>query len=502
MSTDRPIHRVESLNADQQRILKRAGINTFRELAETYQIAPRPDELLDAIKLTPGPERSAFVQSLTPFLAPVAKSDRRYAMGCLFRDRSQAKAAPDLIHDELRALSIPSEASLAGEGRASGVRHQEQRGTCVAMAATKVLEILYGRGVQFSPQYLYWRMKEHAGFPDYDGAFADHALNVLEDYGCCLESTFPYKSCVCEGSQKRCAPRRRPPIPCDPVQGADPGEQVHVAARAYRTARGFLSSKYTLHSRAEVDLKGEWVALLDQLAGNEVADNVLLAKAAISGASGVAPRPVVGSFMVFDSCQRGPTRRTGRFILPLPGEEESGGGHAMAVVGYWDDPKPLRDELDPDFWPGGGYLIVQNSWGESWGHESPDGPGLGRIPYAYAHNFLMEIAMPVLSGEEASLKFGGRRQAAAAAQPQAAPSFCQECGAALTPGGRFCGGCGVSTVPAPPQPAVAKLPPVPAAESPLEALKRKNAERMARIKGDIASRNDSLEERLGRRKPR
>ena len=55
------------------------------------------------------------------------------------------------------------------------------------------------------------------------------------------------------------------------------------------------------------------------------------------------------------------------------------GGHAMLAVGYVDEPIVA----------GGGYLLVRNSWAETWAWEG-EHPGYAKIPYAYIENFCSE----------------------------------------------------------------------------------------------------------------
>ncbi len=74
---------------------------------------------------------------------------------------------------------------------------------------------------------------------------------------------------------------------------------------------------------------------------------------------------VVFGFAVFESFQS--ITDTGYMLMPEYGEQLLG-WHAVFVCGYKDDA----------LWPGGGYLIVKNSWGDDWGNR-----GYFYMPYDY-----------------------------------------------------------------------------------------------------------------------
>jgi C1A family cysteine protease len=82
--------------------------------------------------------------------------------------------------------------------------------------------------------------------------------------------------------------------------------------------------------------------------------------------------PVYKSWM-----NSGVVRKYGNITVPLPGEVPETIGHAVALVGFSDDPQ----------FAGGGYFIVRNSWGMNWATASALGVGYGTIPYRYISNY-------------------------------------------------------------------------------------------------------------------
>jgi C1A family cysteine protease len=75
-------------------------------------------------------------------------------------------------------------------------------------------------------------------------------------------------------------------------------------------------------------------------------------------------------FKVYESFETEEMAQTGRMSMPKANEQLLG-GHAVFCCGYVDD-------ID---WPGGGYLIIKNSWGVGWGDA-----GFFYLPYAYAED--------------------------------------------------------------------------------------------------------------------
>ena len=72
-------------------------------------------------------------------------------------------------------------------------------------------------------------------------------------------------------------------------------------------------------------------------------------------------------FKVYESFESQAVAQTGKMPMPQA-NEKSLGGHAVFAAGYQTDPQS----------PGGGYLIIKNSWGARWGDK-----GYFCMPFAY-----------------------------------------------------------------------------------------------------------------------
>lgn len=104
-----------------------------------------------------------------------------------------------------------------------------------------------------------------------------------------------------------------------------------------------------------------------------------------------AKKPVGISIPVYNSWySSAQTTKTGAITMRL-GSEPSVGGHAVCLVGYQDSATA----------PGGGYFIVRNSWGLTWGSQCVYGAGYGTIPYQYITNENTEAFGPMsIAAEE------------------------------------------------------------------------------------------------------
>ena len=205
------------------------------------------------------------------------------------------------------------------------IRNQGSRGTCVAFALTSIQDYyrrLHGvANPNWSEQHLYHEIKLIDGSPAACGTWQSKGAIVLANRGQCREVIWAYN----------------PNLPCN-NNGVMPAT-ARPDALHYRLNLSALSAK-----------------------------NVALIRSALS-----TRRPVGISIPVFNSWyQSAATRRSGQITMPLAGEAQVG-GHAVCLVGFQD----LASA------PGGGYFVLRNSWGTTWGSLNPYGAGYGIIPYAY-----------------------------------------------------------------------------------------------------------------------
>ncbi len=205
-----------------------------------------------------------------------------------------------------------------------GIRH-----TCVAFTLVAMYQHATGDTSDLSEQFLYWACKEYDGIPTIKGTLPDKAMAVLRDVGVCAETLWPY---VAEQQAS---------------EGQGPPPDAAVQDAQNRRITGFSGLTFKDVRQIKAALAAGKAVLL----GLPIHEHWL------------------GSWQ---------SRTLGKVRHPLPGENTNMGGHAMCAVGYRDDPSA----------PGGGYFIVRNSWGTTWGSDNLDGAGHAHIPYrvVFDHN--------------------------------------------------------------------------------------------------------------------
>jgi Papain family cysteine protease len=203
------------------------------------------------------------------------------------------------------------------------VLDQGRRNTCVAFTMVAMYQVLSGDSTDLSEQFLFWACKQFDGQPDDPrGTTPEAAIQALKKYGICLESDWAYSS---------------EPIMGNVGHGPPPHGTEAAAITRQIISGGSLDSTKSMAIR---------IALTE---GHPV----------------LLGLPCYGFWN-----NSGQARRGGRVRKQLPGEIVRG-GHAVCAVGYRDDQAA----------PGGGYIIIRNSWGTDWGSENADGVGYGHVPY-------------------------------------------------------------------------------------------------------------------------
>lgn len=295
-------------------------------------------------------------------------------------------------HAGVRTRSFPASSSL--QSRMPPVYQQSMRGTCVANAATALVEYYEDCKARLSIQFLHemtktvernWidgnldalakgesvdpefgtrfasqvaqirltsdangvgspaaqaflnafarQIKSHFGIQA--GSSIRHCFDAIRDYGVCRYSLWPYANVQ---TDEVAANASFPP-------GSKEDAQKHR----------ILTGLYILRSPNNVD---------------EI-------RGIIAGANARRPMPVCVGLALFEGCDK----ETFEFpeVVESEGRYVSGnamkGVHEMLIVGYEDNPKA----------PGGGWFTVRNSWGADWGKN-----GYGRVPYAYVECFCTE----------------------------------------------------------------------------------------------------------------
>lgn len=211
------------------------------------------------------------------------------------------------------------------------IKNQGNRGTCVAFSLTATneyhqMKLKNGR-YDLSEQHLYFEAKQLDGNNECGTTIAN-AIKVLSSKGQCREQFWAY----------------RPTTDCN--EHGDKPILADLDSQSFKAACLELNSQ----------------------------DIEIFKAAIISGGFISFSIPVFSSWLNSNE-----VNRTGRITLPLP-DEPSIGGHAMTIIGFQND----------DNFPGEGFFLIRNSWGQSWAKDSPYGQGLGILPFKYIKDHCWE----------------------------------------------------------------------------------------------------------------
>lgn len=310
------------------------------------------------------------------------RDEEWYAMAALEEPLSFGLLAEEI--EQIQGFSAPGVSPTATEElprrvnlpkqypeRFHDIRNQNPRGTCVAFTVTALHEYIHSQiqgqlSPRLSEEFLYWaaRNEQHSRDPStchQCGTFLGDALQALLRFGQCREEVVPY----------------RDQLPCN-LSFAE-GDVKDSSFLCRNNCK--YGDEWAYLATGEVAPRIGADAVIWKLDGWRIIR--LFAVQDIKRVLHVG-YPVAIGVPCYVSLQSPTSRHSGAITVPFQREMDDHryqlGWHAVLVVGYENDEPGVAPTT-----PGGGYFILRNSWGRSWGDESPAGhpAGHGMIPYAY-----------------------------------------------------------------------------------------------------------------------
>ncbi|NRA45819.1 MAG: hypothetical protein HRU09_12750 [Oligoflexales bacterium] len=261
----------------------------------------------------------------------------------------------DIDHEK---LGIPNKAVLSGFVSGTNIKNQGERGTCVAFALNAAVELLIKQSegeTDLSEQNTYLQAKQLTDSWTYAGLAPEFTIEqfVNERRPFVLESAWPYnpKGMDCSAYQQD-----HPEATCSQTEAQGGGESQQEADPQVSESQGFIIKEahqlFASVGRVKQAIAQDYPVVLGVNANHDF--NLVFYNQARKHS---IKNGVVSWVFKDDAC--------GKSVC----------GHALLAVGYHDDP-----EVE-----GGGYLIVQNSWGTSWGEQ-----GIAYLTYEWLKYNLLD----------------------------------------------------------------------------------------------------------------
>lgn len=269
--------------------------------------------------------------------------------------------------------------------RATCVKNQARRGTCVSFgitgAAEAAIAVKHNRWVNLSEQRLYYKYKVPTAWGD-----GLNTTGVMENM---VASTFLYPfepRWDYNPSSSRVNVPALPPAPADPLPGTH-YEQSCNSYFAEHCSNTSHQGDLVCTSIIGINFCG-WSGTAPADSGFRLTNtvNYWSAFGPVGGSAiarlGLALKiPMVMSLAVVPSFDNASSSGIATYV---GSNETSRGGHAVAVMGFVDN-ENLPAGTPPG--AGGGYFIVKNSWGKCW----KDG-GYIYLPYTWVENYAYSLS--------------------------------------------------------------------------------------------------------------
>lgn len=256
------------------------------------------------------------------------------------------------------ALNIPEKVDLVSQYQNLAVKDQAHRGTCAAQAAATLTELTLGLNFPLSAVAIYLAAKEIDGNTT-EGTSLQSVLTALHQAGTCAEVLAPYHLLITN-------------------------QDIH-AVKLTSTAKE-QAKKHRIH---------------DYLVMAPGSQCIEVSKAILAGALSGKPRPIlVGMKEDLHLLTHTYAYATGEISGHSPLDTEyKWYHHARVLLGAHDHPD----------YPGGGYVILSQSWGKHYASASTFSPGTNLISYKHFSEQCLAVGL-ILFDKERTLFLRDKKQ--------------------------------------------------------------------------------------------